>query len=106
MATGHYLSEVAEALVQRGHDVTVVTSRRAYDHPGTTFPTQEVWRGIKIQRIVATGFGKSAKWRRASDFATSLLVCWLKLLLRKKPDVLVALPSPPLVSVLGAATAR
>ena len=33
MATGQYLTEVAERLVERGHQVTVVTSRRAYDHP-------------------------------------------------------------------------
>lgn len=106
MATGQYLSEVAEALVQSGHDVTVVTSRRAYDDPETSFPKQEIWRGIKVERVAATGFGKGAKWRRAIDFASFLLVCWLKLLLVRKPDVLVALTSPPLVSVLGAVTSR
>jgi colanic acid biosynthesis glycosyl transferase WcaI len=106
MATGQYLSEVAEALVQRGHDVTVVTSCRAYDSPQTVFLKREVWRGIKIHRIAATGFGKRARWRRALDFASFLVVCWLKLLFAPKPDVLVALTSPPLVSVLGAVASR
>ena len=69
MATGQYLTEVAVRLVERGHQVTVVTSRRAYDHPETQFPKTETWRGIRIYRVGSTGFGKGAKWRRAADFA-------------------------------------
>ena len=38
MATGQYLTEVALRLAERGHEVTVVTSRRAYDHPERKFP--------------------------------------------------------------------
>ena len=65
MATGQYLAEAAEALARRGHDVTVITSRRGYDDPSTRFPPFEVWRGINIHRIGASGFGKASKWRRA-----------------------------------------
>ena len=65
MATGQYLTEVALRLVERGHQVTVVTSRRAYDQPETQFQKTETWRGIRIYRVGSTGFGKGAKWRRA-----------------------------------------
>ena len=64
MATGQYLTELALGLVERGHKVTVVTSRRAYDQPETQFPKRETWRGIHICRVASTGFGKGAKWRR------------------------------------------
>lgn len=106
MATGQYLSPVAAELVARGHAVTVVTSRRAYDDPTRTFPARETWRGVEIHRVGSTGFGKGAKWRRAADFASNTLACLAKVALLPRHDVVVALTSPPLISVLGAAAAR
>jgi glycosyltransferase involved in cell wall biosynthesis len=106
IATGQYLTEVAVRLVERGHQVTVVTSRRAYDHPETQFPKTETWRGIRIIRIESTGFGKGAKWRRAADFGTFLALCALRLAFLPRQDVVVALTTPPLISFLGATVAR
>src|SRR6266545_1023344 len=79
MASGQHLTHVALALAERGHRVTVVTSRRAYDHPETRFPKQEIWRGVRIHRVGSTGFGKGAKWRRAVDFASFSALCSLRL---------------------------
>ena len=106
MATGQYLTEVALRLVERGHQVTVVTSRRAYDQPETQFQKTETWRGIRIYRVGSTGFGKGAKWRRAADFASFLGLCSLRLALLPRHDVVVALTSPPLISFLGATAAK
>ncbi|MCX6923565.1 MAG: hypothetical protein NT154_10230 [Verrucomicrobia bacterium] len=106
MATGQYLTELALRLVERGHQVAVVTSCRAYDHPETQFPKAETWRGIRICRVGATGFGKAAKWRRAADFASILALCTLRLALLPRHDVVVALTSPPLISFLGSVVAR
>jgi hypothetical protein len=52
------------------------------------------------------GFGKDAKWKRAVDFATFIASCSLKLLTIRRPDVIVALTSPPLISFVGALFAR
>lgn len=106
VSTGQHLTDLAIGLAERGHEVTVITSRRAYDDPAKTFPAQEVWRGIKIYRVFNTGFGKRAKWRRAADFLTFLLSCCGRLAFVPKPDVVVALTSPPLVSVIAAGYAR
>lgn len=106
VSSGQHLTDLAVALAARGHDVTVVTSRRAYDDSNKTFPKQETWRGIKIYRVFNTGFGKRAKWRRAADFLTFLISCCWRLVLLPKPDVIVALTSPPLVSVIAAAFAK
>jgi colanic acid biosynthesis glycosyl transferase WcaI len=105
MATGQYLTEVAVRLVERGHQVTVVTSRRAYDHPETRFPKTEIWRGIRVIRVGSAGFGKGAKWRRAADFATFLALGALRVAFLPRQDVVVALTTPPLISVLGATVA-
>ena len=106
MATGQYLTQVAVRLVERGHQVTVVTSRRAYDHPEIQFPKRETWRGIRICRVGCTGFGKAAKWRRAADFASFIVSCCARLALLPKHDRVVALTTPPLISFIGAWLAR
>jgi glycosyltransferase involved in cell wall biosynthesis len=106
MATGQYLQEVALELAGRGHEVTVVASRRAYDHPEERFPKRETWRGVRIYRVASTGFGKTAKWRRATDFATFILCCSVRLARLPRPDAVLALTSPPLISFLGAWLAK
>jgi colanic acid biosynthesis glycosyl transferase WcaI len=106
MATGQYLTEVAVRLVERGHRVTVVTSRRAYDQAETKFPKSETWRGIRICRVASTGFGKGAKWRRVADFASFIVACCWRLAWLPKHDAVVALTTPPLISFIGAWLAR
>ena len=106
MATGQYLSDVAVALAERGHQVTVVTSRRAYDDPQTQFARRETWRGILIHRVGSTCFGKGAKWRRAADFASFIFACGVRLATLPRYDAVVALTSPPLISFIGAWLAR
>ena len=106
VSTAQHLTDLALGLVQRGHHVTVIASRRAYDSPATRFPKTETWRGIQILRVGGTGFGKSARWRRAADFASFLALLAVRLPFLPRPDVVVALTSPPLISSLAAAFAR
>jgi glycosyltransferase involved in cell wall biosynthesis len=106
VSSGQHLADLALCLAARGHAVTVVTSRRAYDDPGKKFPKQEIWRGVRILRVFATGFGKRAKWRRAADFASFLCSCCWRLLWLPRQDLVMTLTSPPLVSFIGAWFAR
>lgn len=101
-ATGQYLTDLALGLVERGHEVTVIAGARGYDDPARRYPKHETWRGIKIVRIGSLNPGKAARWRRAVNFASFLLVCGCKLLLQPRCDAVVALTSPPLISFLGA----
>ncbi len=105
-STAQHLAELALGLTGRGHEVTVVTSRRAYDNPDKYFSKHETWRGIRIIRIGSTGFGKGAKWKRAADFASFLLLCSLRIISLPRHDVVLALTSPPLISFLGAWVAK
>jgi colanic acid biosynthesis glycosyl transferase WcaI len=106
MATAQYLTDLARALVTRGHEVEVITSRRAYDNPEKQFFAQEVWNGIRIRRVWTTRLGKGAKWRRAVDFASFIIACAFRLAFSRPPHVVVALTSPPLISFLGVLFAR
>ena len=106
VATGQYLSDLAVTLAERGHQVSVITGRRAYDNPEKIFAKTETWRGIQIIRVGSAGLGKGAKWKRALDFASFMLFCVLRLSFLPHQDVVVAMTSPPLVSFVGAWFAR
>ena len=106
VSTAQHLSDLAAALAEKGHDVTVVTGRRAYDNPGKLFPARETWRGVQIYRISSTRFGKSARWRRAADFASFIFSCCARLLFLPRHDVMMVLTTPPLISFIGAWRAR
>lgn len=106
MATGQYLSELASELVKRGHSVTVVTGRQAYDNRQVTFPPRESWSGVEIYRVYSTGYRKKTKWRRAMDFGTFILSCCARLAMLPRHDVVVALTTPPLISFIGAWRAK
>jgi glycosyltransferase involved in cell wall biosynthesis len=102
VSSAQHAADLALALVDAGHEVTVICSRRAYDDPSTVFPCNEMCKGIRIERVRSTGLGKGAKWRRAVDFATFIASCTLRLLLFPRVDVVVSLTSPPLLPLIAA----
>jgi glycosyltransferase involved in cell wall biosynthesis len=102
VATAQYLTDLAEDLSARGHEVTVIASDRGYDDPSLRLSRFETWKGIRIIRIPSLSLGKNARWQRLINFASFVSVCALRLLLLPRFDVVVALTSPPLISFLAA----
>jgi glycosyltransferase involved in cell wall biosynthesis len=105
-ASGQYLADVACALAGAGHEVTVVTSRRGYADPAARYRAQEGWRGLRIIRVPSTGLGKSARWRRGIDSLSFLAAAAWITFRGPRPDVVLALTSPPLVACVGALAAH
>ncbi|MBZ5628240.1 MAG: glycosyltransferase family 4 protein [Acidobacteriia bacterium] len=101
VSTAQHATDLALALVEAGYQVIVVAGARAYDDPSRVFPARETWRGIEIIRVGSTRFGKTARWRRAADFATYMAACAVRLSLLRRCDLVIALTSPPLISWLG-----
>lgn len=106
VSTAQHLTDLALALQERGHEVTVIASSRGYDNPERRFARRETWRGIHIRRVPCTGLGKGAKWRRAADFASYLVSCAVLLLFLPRQDLTIGMTSPPLVSFLAALFTR
>jgi colanic acid biosynthesis glycosyl transferase WcaI len=106
VSTAQHLSDLAVELANSGHEVTVLAANRGYDDAFRRFPKQESWQGIRIIRIASLSLGKQSKWRRALNFASFLGLCALRLLFLPRFDVVVALTSPPLISVLAALFVR
>lgn len=101
VSTAQHSADLARQLAERGCRVTVVASSRGYDDPGQRFRRRERWYGVDIYRVCNTAFGKSRRWRRALDFVSFLLSCCWRLLWLPRQDVVLAMTSPPLISVLG-----
>jgi len=102
VSTAQHAADLASALAGQGHEVTVLAGRRGYDNPAAIFAMHEQWKGVNIIRIGSTGLGKSAKWRRAADFASFLANAGFNVLRLGRFDVIVAMTSPPLISFLAA----
>ena len=102
VSTAQHLSDLALGLIERGHQVTVVASRRGYDDPTRRFPGRENWRGIDIIRIPSLGLGKVNKYLRLVDFGIYLIICFVRLMFLPRQDLTLALTSPPLISFFGA----
>jgi colanic acid biosynthesis glycosyl transferase WcaI len=106
VSTAQHLTDLALALVERGHGVTVLASRRGYDDPTQCFKAREVWHGIDVIRIPTLGLGKATKWQRILNFASFLFFCFARLMFLPRQDLTVALTSPPLISLFAALFAQ
>lgn len=103
VAVAQHLGDFAEKLSERNHDVTVWTSLNAYEDPTIKFPVNQTHKGIKIERIRHTSFGKSSIGGRLSDFASFNALLYLKMLgiKEKQYDLIFSTTSPPLVAFLA-----
>ena len=102
VSTAQHAADLARGLAQQGHQVTVIASARGYDDRSRHFAAHEVWNGVEIFRVRPTGLGKGSRWRRAADFASFLVKCAARLAVVQRCDVVVAMTSPPLISLLAA----
>ena len=102
VSTAQHLTDLAVELAGAGHSVTVVASRRGYDDPSILLPRRQTWKGISIVRIGSLALGKKSRWRRVVSSASFWIRCILTLLRLPRFDVVLALTSPPLISLLGA----
>jgi len=100
-STAQHGTDLARLLAKRGHQVTVLASRRSYADPRVRFAAEELWEGVRILRVPQTWLGKGSRWRRATDFASFMVACAWRLLWMPRFDVVVAMTTPPLISFLA-----
>ncbi len=95
-ATAQLLTDLAEALAARGHDVTVITSRPA-GHSGSGAETHA---GVRVFRVRSSHRGPHQLVGRAVDFITFLFgACWRLLWTAHQGDLVVAMTDPPSLGV-------
>ena len=102
-SVSQHLTDLLEALVKKGHTVTVLTSRNNYENPTIHYRKRNTNNGVIIKRILNTSFGKKTKAGRITDFLSFNFLIGLKMLFisKKTYDLIIGLTSPPLLSYVG-----
>jgi glycosyltransferase involved in cell wall biosynthesis len=95
-ATSQLLTDVASDLVERGHSVQVICGGYYAETAAESVPAVSVYR-VKGVRFSRGTFG------RILSYATFYLGAAWRALTLPKPDVIMTLTTPPLLSVIGAA---
>jgi colanic acid biosynthesis glycosyl transferase WcaI len=99
-ATAQLASDLGADLAGRGHEVTAIASARPYSGSGWR-PLSERHAGVRIIRVPATAIGRATNAGRAIDYATFLGGLLAPAVIGPRPDVVVALSTPPLVAAMG-----
>jgi len=101
-ATAQILADLAEELVSRGHEVTVVCSRKPYSGAIRNYPKRECHNGVTIHRVGTPGWGKRiGLGGRLGDSLYCFLGAFWRCMILSRPDVIVTLTSPPMIGVVG-----
>ena len=108
VATAQHLADICTDLSKSGHDVTVLTSRFAYENTKEKYPARESHQGVRVIRLRNTGFGKATVLGRLMDFFTFNVLIFFRLIFlgRRQYDMILGMTSPPLVSWMGCLAAR
>jgi glycosyltransferase involved in cell wall biosynthesis len=103
--TGLMLESVAESLIDLGHEVTILCAKGGYAGASPCASPGKAHREGKTPRVIrigATGFGRASFAGKLADYLTYCLGLVLVLaFMRHKPDRIVALTTPPYLSILA-----
>lgn len=107
-SVSQHLTDLAEDLVERGHAVQVISSRRGYENPSILYEKEQVHKGVRVRRLWQTGFGKKSVLGRVLDFLSFNSFMFFKLfgIRSREYDLLIGLTVPPLLSFIGILAAR
>lgn len=99
--SSRYYTQLAEELVRRNWEVTVLTSNRYCRYPKRKIdPSREIRRGVRIIRTPCPPWNPAAKYSRLAN-SLWLIAAWgLKFISIPKADVVVLGSNPPFVSLL------
>ncbi len=100
-ATAQHMWDLAQHLGARGHRVTALASRTIYGTEQQHATARERVGNIDIHRVMGTAFGKKHLLGRMSDFLSFYAAAFYELGRLPRPDVILALTSPPMIAALG-----
>jgi len=106
-ATAQILTDLAEAMAERGWRVSVITSRQNYGDARARLQARETLCGVRVCRVWTSRFGRAGIAGRMVDYLSFYLSAFVAMLsLVGRGDILVTKTDPPLLSVLGLIAAR
>ncbi len=99
-ATAQLATDLALGLTEAGFDVSVFTGQPAYRNEGR-LPSREDYRGIHIHRAYSRRLSREGTHSRLLNGATVAAISLLKLMTRRKPDVLLVDSTSPFLLVVA-----
>lgn len=100
-STAQHLTDLAEQLAERGHEVHVVCSRGGYREGAERPAARECRQGVEIHRVEATSLGRRNTLTRMTDYLSFYFrAFWLGLTLPRF-DMVVTLTTPPIIGLIG-----
>eukprot|EP01047_Picozoa_sp_COSAG01_P016059 COSAG01_NODE_814_length_13398_cov_4.254230_2_plen_404_part_00 len=101
-SVSQHLTDLAEALVKVGHQVSVLSSRMPYEDSQQRYIVNETHRGVQIQRLSQLKFKKQWLLGRVLSFFTFKVQIFWQLLFKpsKDFDVLFVVSVPPILPAL------
>jgi len=107
-ATAPIVKDVAEAL-GRDHQVKVLAGRPSYApkerHPYYLL-RKEARGSIKVERVGSTAFHRGKRLNRLANYLSFMILGSLRaMLMRPRPDVVIAMTDPPMISLAAAMVA-
>jgi colanic acid biosynthesis glycosyl transferase WcaI len=102
-ATAQILADLGEALARRGHAVVALCGDRSYADPDRRYAATETIAGVRVRRLRTTAFGRGSKLGRSIDYLSFYLRAAARLLFGERPDVVVALTTPPFIALAAIA---
>jgi glycosyltransferase involved in cell wall biosynthesis len=99
--TGQALQDLARALAARGHEVHVLCSRAAYGAGAAASTEAASAGGMAVHRVGAGGRARSSLAGKLADYASFAVGLTLASRRFPRPDVVVALTTPPYLGLLA-----
>jgi len=111
-ATAQLLTDLAEDLTKAGIEVRVLAGRPSYLasresesreslEPTSNFASKELYHGIEICRVLNTRFSRKSWAGRFANWISFYFLAFLRALWLPRPDLVVCLSTPPLISLTG-----
>jgi glycosyltransferase involved in cell wall biosynthesis len=100
-ATGQFLADMAEYLVDAGYEVDVLAGHTRYDAGQVEAPAHEVRNGVRVRRVATTHFGRRTHLGRVVDYASFYLAVLARLVFGGRYGGVVFLTTPPLIAFVG-----
>ncbi|HHH12161.1 MAG TPA: glycosyltransferase WbuB [Sorangium sp.] len=101
-ATAQLLTQLCEDLVRAGDEVTVVCSRQHYRQTAQR-PAHDCIGGVEVVRVASAGLGRAALLPRLLNDTHFLFAALAEVMVTRRPDVVLALSSPPMLAAAVAA---
>lgn len=100
-ATAQQMADLCETLVANGHEVHVLCGNRLYDGRDLRLEPAETVNGVHVHRVPITAGSRKRFRDRIREYLSFYWRAFIEVHRLERPDVVVTLTSPPMISLLG-----